>query len=187
MSGFADDYIQVNERIIAFRAKYPEGCLQSEIVDLTESRVTMRAYAYRTPDDPRPGIGHSTLAIPGSTPYTRGSELENCETSAWGRALAALGFEVKRAVASEEEVRSKAQPAAAPPAQPAATPAERAPHGGWLEGQVHAEGHKPLRARANGSLYCPTKLPNGAWCNWKHDAPTEPLPEPPAPDWEGLM
>jgi hypothetical protein len=77
-----------------------------------------------------------------------------------------------------------------PPARPA-TPlaAETAPHGGWAEGQVHVEGHKPLRARQNGSLYCPTKLANGTWCNWKHDAPTAALPldEPPAPDWEGLM
>jgi len=132
VTGFAADYIQVNERIIAFREKFPDGCLQAEIVELSESRVTMRAYAYRTPDDPRPGIGHSTLGIPGATPYTRGSELENCETSAWGRALAALGFEVKRAIASAEEVASKAEPSKParpvpprlPPPTPPATPAE---------------------------------------------------------------
>jgi hypothetical protein len=123
MSGFAADYIQVNERIIAFREKYPDGCLQTDIIELTESRVTMRAYAYRTPDDPRPGIGHSTLGIPGTTPYTRGSELENCETSAWGRALAALGFEVKRAIASAEEVANKAEPAKPPRAAAPARPA----------------------------------------------------------------
>lgn len=127
MSGFAADYIQVNERIIAFREKYPDGCLQTEIIELSDSRVTMRAYAYRTPDDTRPGIGHSTLGIPGLTPYTKGSELENCETSAWGRALAALGFEVKRAVASAEEVASKAAPARTPPAAPQPPQAPVAP------------------------------------------------------------
>jgi hypothetical protein len=31
---------------------------------------------------------------------------ENAETSAWGRALAALGFEVQKAVASREEVEN---------------------------------------------------------------------------------
>jgi len=101
------DYVPVNERIEAFTKAYPEGSLQSEIVELTASRVTVKAYAYRMPDDPRPGTGHSSLEIPGSTPYTRGSEIENAETSAWGRAIAALGFEVKRGIASSEEVRNK--------------------------------------------------------------------------------
>ncbi len=108
---FAADYIQVNERIAAFRDRYPDGSLQSELLRLDESIVVMKAYAYRTPDDPRPGIGHSSLGIPGKTPYTRDSELENCETSAFGRALAALGFEVKRGVASAEEIRNKQRPA----------------------------------------------------------------------------
>jgi hypothetical protein len=101
------DYVPVNERIEEFVTAHPEGSLQSEIVELTVDRVTVKAYAYRTPDDPRPGIGHSSLEIPGSTPYTRGSEIENAETSAWGRAIAALGFEVKRGIASSEEIRNK--------------------------------------------------------------------------------
>lgn len=117
--GFAADYIQVHERIAAFYAKYPDGSLQAEIVELSESRVVMRAYAYRTPEDPRPGVGYSSLEIPGRTPYTRGSEIENVETSAWGRAIAALGFEVKRGIATAEEVRNKT-PEAPAPSSPAA-------------------------------------------------------------------
>jgi hypothetical protein len=101
------DYVQVNERIVAFYEKYPEGSIQSEIVSQTDSLIVMKATAYRTPEDHRPGVGHSWLQIPGSTPYTRGSEIENAETSAWGRALAALGFEVKRGIASQEEVDNK--------------------------------------------------------------------------------
>lgn len=108
MAGFdMKDYVPVNERVDAFYTRYPDGSIQSEIVELTASRVTVKAYAYRKPDDERPGIGHSSLDIPGSTPYTKGSEIENCETSAWGRAIAALGFEVKRGIASHEEIRNK--------------------------------------------------------------------------------
>jgi hypothetical protein len=108
VSGFnMDDYVPVNERLEAFYKKYPRGSIQSEIIELTESRVTVKAYAYREPDDPRPGTGLSSLNIPGTTSFTRGSEIENAETSAWGRAIAALGFEVKREVASREEVRNK--------------------------------------------------------------------------------
>ena len=134
MSGKFDmsDYVPVNERVESFIKAYPEGSIQSEIVELTGSRVTVKAYAYRTPDDPRPGVGHSSLEIPGATPYTKGSEIENAETSAWGRAIAALGFEVKRGIASSEEVRNttpqpsrEARPAASaagvvPPSAPAA-------------------------------------------------------------------
>ena len=46
-----------------------------------------------------------------------------------------------------------------------------APHGGWSEGQVHTPGHKPLRARQNGSLFCPSKLPDGGWCSFKAGQP----------------
>ena len=108
MPGFdMKDYVPVNERVEQFYRTYPEGSIQSEIVELTDKRVTIKAFAYRTPTDPRPGIGHSSLDIPGATPYTRGSEIENAETSSWGRAIAALGFEVKRGMASAEEVRNK--------------------------------------------------------------------------------
>jgi hypothetical protein len=119
MPGFnMDDYVPVNERIAAFYEQHPEGSLQSEIVELTADRVTVKAYAYRSDEDPRPGIGHSSLAIPGSTSFTKGSEIENAETSAWGRAIAALGFEVKRGVATAEEVRNK-QPSDGERADPA--------------------------------------------------------------------
>ena len=111
-----DDYVPVNERIDAFYKAYPEGSIQSEVIELTDTRVSVKAYAYRKHDDPRPGVGHSSLNIPGSTPYTRGSELENAETSAWGRAIAALGFEVKRGIATAEEVRNKTPDAARAPA-----------------------------------------------------------------------
>jgi len=107
VSTFAPEYIQVHERIDAFMLRYPEGSLQSELIELTEARVVIKGYAYRTPDDPRPGTGHSSLGIPGTTSFTRGSEVENCETSAWGRAIAALGFEVKRGIATAEEVENK--------------------------------------------------------------------------------
>lgn len=113
---FANDYIEVHERIEAFCKRYPDGSLQSEIVECTETRITMKAYAYRTPDDPRPGIGFSWLAIPGTTNFTRGSEIENAETSAWGRALAALGFETKKGIATKEEVENKKPQQPAPKA-----------------------------------------------------------------------
>jgi hypothetical protein len=116
------DYVDVASRITAFKEKHPDGSLQSEIVELTDKRVVVKAYAYRDKDDTRPGTGHAAERIPGSTPYTAGSELMVCETSAWGRAIAALGFEVKRGIATSEEVQA-AQARQAVPA-PVVEPAD---------------------------------------------------------------
>jgi hypothetical protein len=104
-----DDYVEVSERIRQFVEQYPAGSLQADwgMVDRDgEQWLAVKAYAYRTPDDPRPGIGHAWEPIPGRTPYTKGSELMNGETSAWGRALAAIGIAVNKGIASANEIRS---------------------------------------------------------------------------------
>jgi hypothetical protein len=111
---FAADYIPVNERIAAFIAKYPDGSLRPLWPDepyrvLGEGETKWLVYgacAYRTPDDPAPGVGLAWEPVPGRTPYTRGSELMVAETSAWGRALAAIGIATNKSIASAEEVRS---------------------------------------------------------------------------------
>jgi len=114
MSGFAEDYIPVNERIAKFIETYPEGSLRPLWPDepyrvLGEGDTKWLVYgacAYRTPDDPAPGVGLAWEPVPGRTPYTRGSELMVAETSAWGRALAAIGIATNKSIASAEEVRS---------------------------------------------------------------------------------
>ena len=190
-----DDYIEVADRIAEFYRRFPDGRLWAEEVKNDPDSVEFKGFAARTADDPRPATGHSELAKPGTTPYTRGSEVENAETSAIGRAIVMAGIPSKK-VASADEVRAKVVPMKAVPA-PAAKPAPAAepgpplppppaeedswaavvaavpqppPHGGWKEGEMHEPGHRALRARANGSLYCPTKLDDGRWCPFKPSA-----------------
>ena len=130
MTGFSQDgYVPVAQRIAEFYKKHPEGTLQSEVLVLEPDKVVIKAYAYRTADDQKPGIGHASETIPGSTPFTRGSEIENAETSAWGRAIAALGFEVKEGIATAEEVRNAQarQPAQNAPQRPAPRPVAPTP------------------------------------------------------------
>lgn len=133
---FAPDYNDVPSRIKQFRDKHPEGSLQP--ADLTkpytietfgsETFIVYCAAAFRTPDDPRPGVGIAWEPVPGKTPFTRGSEIQNAETSAWGRALVAvLAADTKR-ISSDEEIRSArtAQaPAATAPSGPPPAPKER--------------------------------------------------------------
>lgn len=104
-----EDYIEVSERIQTFYEKYPEGSLQSEyelVTVLEHQWIIVKAYAYRTPSDNRPGIGHAWEHVPGKTSFTLGSELMVGETSAWGRAIVALGISAHKGVASADEVRN---------------------------------------------------------------------------------
>ena len=102
-----EDYIEVKDRIEKLYQDYPNASIQTEIIELTDKRVTVKASVYTNPEDPIPTTGHSYMNIPGTTNFTRGSELENTETSAVGRAIALMGYEVKKSIASRDEVASK--------------------------------------------------------------------------------
>lgn len=109
-----NDYNEVSDRILEFREKHPEGSLQSDEpiwvrdADGKIIGVTIRCLAYRTPDDPRPGHGTAYEPVPGRTPYTKDSEVQNAETSSWGRALIAVGAaDAKKGIASANEVRNR--------------------------------------------------------------------------------
>jgi hypothetical protein len=112
MAGFSmDDYIDVAERVQNFKDEFPDGSLQRLEWELKQVGnqvfVVYTAAAYRTPDDPRPGMGTAWEPFPGTTPYTRNSELMNAETAAWGRAIVALGLTSNRKLASRQEVRAR--------------------------------------------------------------------------------
>lgn len=121
-----NDYVDVAERIAEFKKAYPEGTLQQVAVDFKEfagqTWVIYVAAAYRTPDDQRPGIGTAWEPVPGKTPYTKDSELMNAETSAWGRAIVALGIPTKK-IASAEEVRNRTTANTMPGKPPKTSPA----------------------------------------------------------------
>lgn len=106
-----DDYVEVSERITLFREKFPEGTLQAEVIRWPEDGfpfIVVKGYAYRTSDDERPGIGTVSEPYPGRTPFTKDSEVAVAETSAWGRAIVAVGAaDTKRGIASADEVRAR--------------------------------------------------------------------------------
>ena len=113
MMAFAADYVDVAERIQAFYAAYPDGRLSRadrpytvEVGDTTF--IVYTALAYRFADDPVPGVGTAWERVPGKTSFTKDSELMNAETSAWGRAIIAVGFAAKGSpIASANEVLAR--------------------------------------------------------------------------------
>lgn len=108
-------YKDVPARIADFKAKHPEGCFRpvdpSEPykIEALDGRffIVYTAAAYRSPEDPLPGIGVAWEPFPGKTPYTKDSELQNAETSAWGRAIVAVLASESKSVASAEDVRNR--------------------------------------------------------------------------------
>lgn len=119
------DYVEVKDRIKLFYELFGQGRLVTGEVRLSNEpdgtpRVLVQAFAYRSPEDTHPGVGWSWMELPGKTTYTRGSELENTETSAWGRAIAALGILVDKSIATAQEVDNKR--GSTPPPEPAFSP-----------------------------------------------------------------
>jgi len=106
-------YNTVADRMREFFETYPEGCLRPHApwrVDTIGDKafVVFEAAAYRTAGDENPGVGTAWEPFPGRTPYTRDSELMNAETSAWGRAILAVGAaDTRKGIASAEEVRNR--------------------------------------------------------------------------------
>ena len=95
-------YAQVTERIRAFRNVCPGGQILTEILDNTNGTVTMKA----TINDENGRVIATGLAQEkeSSSFINKTSYIENCETSAVGRALGFAGIGVDGSMASAEEV-----------------------------------------------------------------------------------
>lgn len=96
------DYIEVNERLKYFRTNYPQYSLESEIIELANGIVTIKAIIK---DDKQRIIATGLAQEKESSSYiNKTSYVENCETSAWGRALGNLGIGIDTSLASAEEI-----------------------------------------------------------------------------------
>ncbi len=96
------EYAEVNQRVKAFRMVYPNGAISTEIVSLENGVITMRAIIT---DGEGSVLATGTAQEKETSSYiNKTSFIENCETSAVGRALGFCGFGIDTSVASYEEV-----------------------------------------------------------------------------------
>ena len=99
-----EDYETVEERLIKFWKDHPDGQIHTKLLDQSAGRFIVEAAIYRTEADIRPwttGLAEETIQGRG---VNATSALENCETSAIGRALANAGYATKGKRASREEM-----------------------------------------------------------------------------------
>lgn len=101
------EYAEVNQRIKAFRMVYPTGYIDTRFVSLENGVAVMVAEVGYTDETGKHvlGVGHA-YEKEGSTFINKTSYIENCETSAVGRALGMCGFGIDVSVASAEEVQN---------------------------------------------------------------------------------
>ncbi len=101
------EYAAVNGRINAFRRLYPQGFISTEILSMDAGVVVMKATCgyYENGQSVVLGTGMA-YEREGSSNINKTSYIENCETSAVGRALGMAGIGVTTAVASSEEVQN---------------------------------------------------------------------------------
>ena len=104
-----EDYETVEERLVKFWKEHPDGQIHTKLLDHSASRFIVEASIFRTEADARPwttGLAEETVQGRG---VNATSALENCETSAIGRALANAGYATKGKRASREEMSKVAK------------------------------------------------------------------------------
>ncbi len=96
-------YAEVNQRIKAFRMLYPQGTIETQVLSIADGICIMKATIKN--GDLVLGTG-TAYEKENSTFINKTSYIENCETSAVGRALAMCGIGIDTSIASKEEVEN---------------------------------------------------------------------------------
>jgi len=97
------EYVQINERILYFAKQYPDWSIQTEVISITDDDVLCKACIYDSDNDLRfTGHAHEEKQ---SSYINKTSYVENCETSAVGRALGMMGIGIETSIATAEEVK----------------------------------------------------------------------------------
>lgn len=98
------DYVQVKDRVLFFNEEYTNGRITTELVSNEGDEVVVKATV--TPDVKNPERYFTGYSQANKTQgmINKTAALENCETSAIGRALASMGIGILDGLASADEM-----------------------------------------------------------------------------------
>ena len=88
-----NEYQTVQERIDLFWKKFPAGRFKLDIVSQSDNQVIIKASVWTDKNDKHPTTVDFAEERIGTSPVNKISHVENCATSALGRAISALGGE----------------------------------------------------------------------------------------------
>ena len=110
------EYAEVNQRIKAFRMCFPNGCIKTKMISNEGGVCVFKAEVYSEyrVDEMTPTCALAMKLLATGYAYenkdssfiNKTSYIENCETSATGRALGFAGFGIDTSIASAEEVQN---------------------------------------------------------------------------------
>ena len=95
-------YIDVSQRVKAFRCVYPQGCIETEMISNENGLCIFRAKIFN--EEGKLLATGTAYEKESSSFINKTSYIENCETSAVGRALGMAGFGIDTSIASANEV-----------------------------------------------------------------------------------
>ena len=98
------EYVEVHTRIQYFRENFKDWALTTEILELDDARCVMKASIFDKND--RLIATGTAYEKESSSFINKTSFIENCETSAWGRALGNLGIGIDNSIGSADEVKN---------------------------------------------------------------------------------
>lgn len=99
-----NDYETVEDRLARFWAEHPSGRVETVMMNYTGDSCVFRAEVYFDAAQSVPTATGYAEEIKGSSPVNRASFVENCETSALGRALANCAYATHGKRPSREEM-----------------------------------------------------------------------------------
>jgi len=100
------EYVPVHERVLFFRSEFAGWSIQTDIVSMDSEMAVIKATIYDENGNVK-STGHAyEMQSDKSSFVNKTSYLENCETSAIGRALGCLGIGIENSFASANEVKS---------------------------------------------------------------------------------
>lgn len=106
-----DNYEPVEERISRFKSDFPDFRMVPELLDMSgeigKTRWVVKVTIWKHKDDEHPASSGHAFEVDGTGMANKTSALENCETSAFGRALANLGYSGNRHVTREEMIKPR--------------------------------------------------------------------------------
>lgn len=101
------EYAEVNQRIKAFRMVYPTGTIETKLISNENGICIFKAIVGYLEGENLIILGSGTAYEKENSSFiNKTSYIENCETSAVGRALGMAGFGIDTSVASAEEVEN---------------------------------------------------------------------------------
>lgn len=102
------EYAEVNQRIKAFRMVFPDGCIRTELISNEDGVCVFKAEIFTNAEHEVStllGTGHA-YEKESSSFINKTSYIENCETSAVGRALGMCGFGIDTSICSADELNN---------------------------------------------------------------------------------